>query len=143
MKRLVLFFRRIYVLLLFIALEAVAINYYAGSTSYARAKILTTTNSVFGGVYKVTSAIGGYFRLRSENDALAARLQELENLVQQYRADAPETVPESFTGTGEAVEYVYKAARVIENSIARPMNYIILNRGSRDGVMDNMAVVTP
>ena len=33
--------------------------------------------------------------------------------------------------------------RVSDNSIARAMNFITLNRGSRDGVTANMAVVTP
>ena len=45
MNRLFLFFKQIYVPLLFIILEVVAINYYAQSTSYTRAKILKSRNA--------------------------------------------------------------------------------------------------
>ena len=46
MIKLVLFLKKIYVLLLFIVLEFLALHYYANSTSYTKAKLLTASNGV-------------------------------------------------------------------------------------------------
>ena len=52
MYKLIEFLRRIHIVLLFIIIEAVALNYYAHSTYYTQAKILARANSVVGGVQK-------------------------------------------------------------------------------------------
>ena len=45
-----LFIKKIHFVLIFIILEAFAIHYYANSTSYTKAKLITASNYVVGGI---------------------------------------------------------------------------------------------
>ena len=74
-----LFIKKIHFVLVFVVLEAFALHYYANSTSYTKAKLITASNYVVGGVYSQLSGIGSYFRLKRENAALNAELAELRN----------------------------------------------------------------
>ncbi len=143
MNRLFLFIKLIYVPLVFIILEIAAINHYAGSTSYTRAKILGTSNAAMGGVYKTASNIKHYFSLNKENRALTAELTELHNEFEAYKAANPpaEDMPE--IPASEAAKYFYKSANVINNTIALRENFLTIDKGTLDGVEANMAVITP
>ena len=144
MNRLFLFIKLIYIPLLFIIFEAVAINYYAHSTSYTRAKMLGASNSIAGGIYKQFSSIKDYFSLRKENNLLVEKITELENELEQYKAlnPAPEEPPALYP-TGEAAKYIYTSANVINNTIALQDNFITIDKGRLDGIEPNMAVITP
>ena len=74
-----LFIKKIHFVLAFVVLEAFALHYYANSTSYTKAKLITASNYVVGGIYSQLSGIGSYFRLKRENAALNAELAELRN----------------------------------------------------------------
>ena len=143
MRKLILFFKKIYVLLLFIVLESLALHFYAGSTSYTKAKLLGASNAVVGSIYKQFADIGDYFGLRHENDVLLEELTRLRNEFEVYRATHRIPVDSLASPEGEVAEYIYSTAYVINNSITRQENYIMLDKGRRDGVEPNMALVTP
>ncbi|MDY3979333.1 MAG: rod shape-determining protein MreC [Tidjanibacter sp.] len=139
MYKLVRFFKSIAVPLLFIVLEALAVTFYARSTSYSRARLLTASNVVVGRMNRSVRQVVEYFGLRSENGRLLSRIEALENDLAHYVADnnyrpliADELSP-----------YTFLAAKVIDNSIYRQENFIVLDKGQRDGVETNMAVLTP
>lgn len=143
MNRLFLFFKQVYVPLLFIILEVVAINYYAQSTSYTRAKILGATNSVMGSVYTAFSDIKHYFSLSKENRALVGELAELHNEFEKYKAANPQPDETPELPESEASKYFYTAANVINNTITLRENFLTLDKGILDGIEANMAVITP
>ena len=127
--------------MIFIVLMIMAINYYANSTSYTQAQMLVMTNSVVGGVYKQFARVGEYFRLRSDNDMLAAELARLQNELTAYRAMMPDTLV--YELASQVGDYVVMQASVINNTLMRRQNFITLYRGRRDGVEREMAVITP
>lgn len=143
MNRLFLFIKRIYVPLLFIIFEVIAINYYANSTSYTRAKILGTSNSVMGGFYKTFSDIKGYFGLRSENIILLDELTALRNEFERYKVANPPSEVQPQMPDSEAAKYFYTSANVINNTITLRENFLTIDKGLLDGVEANMAVITP
>ena len=143
MKKFWFFIKKIYVLLLFVIFVVVAMNYYANSTSYTKAKMLTASNAVVGGIYKQFSSVGEYFGLRQENDALVARIARLNNEFEIYKQLNPSVETTTFEGDKEVAQYIYIPASVINKSVTRPENYITLDKGRRDGVEPNMAIVTP
>ena len=61
MYKLIEFLRRIYVAVLFVVFEAIAIGYYAHSSNYTQAKLLTRSNQVVGGVNGIFADIRSYF----------------------------------------------------------------------------------
>ncbi|MCD8072354.1 MAG: rod shape-determining protein MreC [Alistipes sp.] len=142
MNRLIDFTRKIYVPLLFIIIEIVALNYYASSTSYTRAKMLTASNRITGGFHRYLSDIGDYFRLRTENDMLLGEVAALRNELESLRMVVPDDMAGHFAYS-EGGEYSYMVASVINNSLTRQKNYIVIDKGERDGVRINMALVTP
>lgn len=142
MQKLILFIKRVYVPLLFIIFEIVALRYYAHSSSYAEARLLTASNRIVGGVYGSISGIGDYFGLRRENRLLLDEVARLNNELTRYRENEAYQLLDSL-GSEIETKYTYMTARVIRNSVGRMRNFITLNKGLRDGVETDMAVLTP
>lgn len=150
MYKLIEFLRRIHVVLLFIIIEAIALNYYAHSSFYTQAKILSHANSVMGGLQRSVFSVKHYFTLRSENEMLAARVAELENNLAAYRereaniaTDTLSMAQMDSTIIEQMSQYTYMPARIIANTINRNRNFITLNRGRQHGITPDMAVITP
>lgn len=141
MYRLLLFLRRIYVLLIFLVLEGFAMHFYANSTTYTKARLLTASNKVVGGVYKGISGVQHFRSLGRTNRVLEARVEELENEMAAYRKHYSDEQLASITASTE-FPYEYVIARVVRNSTGRRENYIMVDKGARDGVEKGMAVVS-
>ncbi len=150
MYKLIEFLRRIYVVLLFIAIEAIALSHYAHSSYYTQAKILSRAHSVAGGIQSSIFGVKHFFTLRSENETLTQRVAELESELAQYRGKQADDATDALTMEGidpeiaeSLSQYRYTTARIISNSISRSRNFITLNRGFMHGVVNNMAVISP
>ena len=139
MYRLLEFIRRSYVTLLFIVLEAIAIGFYARSTYYTQATILAGANALTGGLAGAITDVGGYFSLARENKALVKRIADLEQQLAYYGG----LVDTTATINIAELQYEFMPARVVSSSINRTHNFITLNKGLRDGVMNDMAVLSP
>jgi rod shape-determining protein MreC len=120
-------------------LEAIAIGFYARSTYYTQATILAGANALTGGLAGAITDIGGYFSLASENKALAKRVADLEQQLAYYGG----LVDTTATIDIAELQYEFMPARVVSSSINRTHNFITLNKGLRDGVMNDMAVLSP
>lgn len=150
MRRLLEFIRSTYVFLIFVAIEAAALNHYAHSSVYARATLLARAASVTGAVNKRFSEVKHYFSLAGENDQLLSRVAELENRIAAYEAADPErgmlTGAEDTDGAaddGLLAKYAYTTASVVSLSVNKQNNFIIVDKGMDDGVRTSMAVVSP
>ena len=150
MYKLIELIRRIYVVLLFLLIEAVALNFYANSSHYTEAKILSRANTVAGWMQNTVFNVKHYFTLRSENEMLAQRVAELENTLTRYREREEQIETDTMsmwqmdsTLMVGLAERRYTTARVVGNTIHHNRNYLTLNRGHQDGVVAEMAVVTP
>ncbi|MEG2613161.1 MAG: rod shape-determining protein MreC [Alistipes sp.] len=142
MYKLIEFIRSVYVVLLFIVIEAVAINYYARSSCYAQARLLSRSNQVVGGVHGACTDVKHFFVLGRENRALIERIGELETELSRYRtAQIEERLNESMDSVPKS-QYELTTARVVSNSINKNHNFLVLNRGLRDGVTPDMAVLS-
>lgn len=128
--------------IVFVLLEVVAILLIVQNTVYQRSHIIRWGNAVAGVWHKGVSGITGYFRLRAENEHLAA-----ENAM--LRAQ----LASSYISYGDSVfvvndtvykqRYSYTDARVIKNSYNKTKNYMMINKGSAQGVKLDMAVISP
>jgi rod shape-determining protein MreC len=125
--------------MVFILIELLAIGYYASSTSFTRARLLSVSNHITGSVNGMFSDIGDYFSLRGENNMLSQRVVELENQLAEW-VENPELIHIS---TEEFAPYAVTEARVVKNSIFSQHNFFTINKGLRDDVEGNMAVLTP
>lgn len=113
--------------------------------------ILSSANTLVGIVSQRREDVAYYFRLKGMNDSLLrenARLRAKfasENYSYDVLSDSTikrAIPPKDSTEMVKYAEYVYRTAKVIKNSIAATNNYIILNRGTNQGVAKNMAVLS-
>ena len=129
MYKLIEFLRRIYVAVLFVVFEAIAIGYYAHSSNYTQAKLLTRSNQVVGGVNGIFADIRSYFTLGRENERLLERVAVLEEELAFYRRSAADSVRTDLLHDMGEKPYELTVARVISNSINKNRNFIVLDRG--------------
>ena len=140
MHKLILFIRKSAVAIVFIILEIIAIRSYAYSTPYTQARLLMWSNAVVGRVYATFAGVSNYFALRSENARLTEHIAELENRIRALEA----VIPEKEMPTADVLrKYEYISARVIASTTNRSRNFITINKGFRDDVSTDMAVMTP
>lgn len=131
-----------FVFLLFAGISCVML--FRGNP-YQQAVFLTSAGRVSSGVYSIANGITGYFHLRSINDDLQERLArlELENLDLRRRMQRIDEriYADSVKPDSALAPYEFIIARVINNSIVRPNNFITLDRGAADGITPEMGVV--
>lgn len=127
--------------LLFIFLELCAIFLYAHSSGYAQARVITAANSLTGSVYRVFYGAYSFMWLGRENRALLESNTELRNRITDLESG---TVRDSLNSWGESpMPYYYTSAKVIRNSISRKDNFFVINKGAKDGLAQDMAILTP
>lgn len=149
MESLLQFIKRFSLLLLFLALETVAIIMLVQFNSYQRSVLFSSANWVSGGFYQVVDAVGGYFNLREVNQSLSAENAALKNEIERLKAQQPAlvtTTDSTLVATADTTfwqPYSYVAAHVIQHSINKAQNYITLNKGTDDGILPDMGVVSP
>ena len=110
---------------------------------YQQSVYLTSANSVSAAVYKAFNGITSYFHLRGINESLQERnaalemeLIELREQLSEMALYAPDSLHQPALG-----QYNFVMAHVISNSIAKPNNYITIDRGHLDGVSPEMGVI--
>lgn len=137
MYRLLEFIKRIYVFVIFLFLESMALLHYATSTPYTEAKILARTTAAGAAISGAISDVGHFFSLPAQNRELTARIAELSAVLDDVGQVAGVVV--------DSVDHHFKyhAARVVSMTTNRPQNHIVLDRGSLDGISKDMGVVTP
>lgn len=139
MHRLLEFIKRIYVFVIFLILEGVALLSYATSSPYTEAKILARTSEVGAVISGAISDVGHFFSLTKENRELTARVAELSaELARVTDKDECEYQRDSVNG-----HFRYHPANVVSMTTNRMRNHIILNKGLLDGISKDMGVVTP
>lgn len=143
MNKLIEFIRSIYVVLFFVVLEAGALSYYAHATLYTQAKLLSRSSRVVGGVRGAFTLAGQYFSLGRENRLLAGRVAALEQELAGYRAMREDSLRREYAAGANPGKYRFTTARVRSNTINRNHNFLILDRGKADGVLKDMAVLSP
>jgi len=142
MRNLFIFIGKNHFILLFLILEIFSISLIVKNNEPQHTNYISTSNEVFAKVFSVNQAIGKYFYLSQINNELAEENAILHKN-QFYSKIDKSIVSGSVTDTVTDQQYEYIVAKVINNSTNRIQNYITLNKGSRQGIEANMAVICP
>ena len=120
------------------------------STNYPRFAIAHATSTLSAPINKLSNNIVRHFNLQSENEALVE--QNLKLLQEQssnflYSSDSIATAESIVTDTNthkvtRTRLYDYSSANVVYNTIHRKCNYMMIDKGSEDGVTLDMAVLS-
>lgn len=116
-----------------------------GGDPYHRHIYLTSANRVTASVYDFSNNATGYFNLRERNADLNRRNAELQSellaLRERIQLMAEQQCTDTMPLDSGMMPFRFIVADVINNSIARPFNYLTLNKGERDGVRPEMGVI--
>ena len=124
--------------ILFIVLEVICVLLLARSQNYHRNRMVNTTNDVVGKIYGWSSEVGNYFRLGKVNQQLA----EENAWLREQLAVVNDTSSTRYTLIGRDTVYQYIPAQVVNSSINHTNNYLIIDKGKKDGISRDMAVVS-
>jgi rod shape-determining protein MreC len=131
---------RYHVLIIFLLLQGVSVLLIVRNNNLQRRVTLNAANNLVGNLYARRTEVAEYLKLQSINEALA---KENAHLLAS-NAKAFQKLTDSlylFNDTLYFRRYEYRTARVVNNSINRPANYITLDKGSINGVRKGMGVI--
>ncbi|MBO7489821.1 MAG: rod shape-determining protein MreC [Bacteroidales bacterium] len=128
--------------IVFILLETIAVLLIVQNTFYQRSRIVRVGNRVAGTWHKGVSAVTGYFGLKAENEYLAAENAALRAQMASSYISYSDSVFQ-INDTVYKQRYSYTDAQVIKNSYNQAKNYMMINKGSAQGVKVDMAVISP
>lgn len=131
------FLQKYHLLLLFLLLETIAINMLLRSNTYHRTASFKLSNSLSGWVFNIQKSVTDYFYLQQTNQLLAE-----ENALLRKQLYTLSEKADSLTVENSDSIYSFMQARVISNSVQFRNNYIIINKGSRQGVHKDMGLIS-
>lgn len=150
MGKLYEFIRRYFHVLLFIALAITGIVLIYQSTTYQRFAIGEATRTITGPVNAISQKIVSHFNLSSENEGL---VEQNLSLLREQKANFLVSSDSISTAESEVTDtvthrtttkrlYDYSTANVVYNTIHRKHNYLMIDKGTEDGITRDMAVLS-
>lgn len=133
--------KRFYVQIMYILLMVLGFTITIQQKNYQNAKFVNSANAISGGAYSAFTDMGSYFGLKSKINDLA-----LENA--NLRSQLPSSLKRvngDYVQINDSLyhqKYVYRVANVISNSLNKQNNYITLDLGEKDGVIEEMGVIS-
>ncbi|MDP3452990.1 MAG: rod shape-determining protein MreC [Bacteroidales bacterium] len=136
------FIRALTTLLLFLALQGFSLIIISRESLFQSVRIGGVVMHLKTGVSGFTSDINYYFGLGDVNDMLRAENLKLLRELELYKKISPHS--DSLLKSGEVTpDFSYIPAKVVANSTNKLHNYIILNKGRKNGVEKDMGVISP
>jgi rod shape-determining protein MreC len=142
MQNLIRFLIKYNYVLLFIALEFLAFTLVVNFNKSQKQIYLSTANSISGSLNETFSFIGSYISLRDENKKLAKQNAYLLNKSKTSYVDN-KLLANFVNDSLYSQQYQYINAEIISNSVWKKHNYLTINKGKRNGITNENAVISP
>ena len=126
---------------IFIALEIAALSMLRNNAPLQNTWIAKGGQAVMGGLWGMSQDVGDYFSLRLANDSLALENFRLRLRVAQIEKFVSDTLRISDI-PATTLGYKYIPATISKISNNTQHNYIIIDKGSDDGVLQGDGVIT-
>lgn len=123
-------------LIVFLLLEAIALGLIFSFNIYQNSLLFQSLTSIRGNFSSSLNLIDSYLNLYSENKQL---VEENTRLSEALKNNSTLQINHAMR---VSEKYKYIAAQVAYASIGLPENYLVLNKGSKQGVMPEMAVIS-
>jgi rod shape-determining protein MreC len=142
MRNLLSFLARYNNLILFLLLEGIAISLAVSGNSYHNSRLIKGVRSFTRSTESKITNTKNYLRLREINSSLSEENASLRNLIGQVQNKDDHNY---FTvnDTVEGLHYEYTSAILVNNSVNKQRNFFTLNKGTKQGIDKDMAVVGP
>lgn len=141
MRNLILFIWKHYFFFLFLLLEVGCIYLVVQNNYYQKASFVNSSNSISANILQTSTNVEQYFLLKDANEKLA---KENADLRSHILTSFDISVNRNYTvnDTVYHQKYSYTSAKVVNVSTNMRNNYLTLNKGEKDGIQNDMAVIT-
>lgn len=130
----------------FIILEIAALTMLSHSSSVQNFFLIKWSHAIQGELWGTTEAISEYFSLKEKNRELSEQIfklnREVESLNQRLEKSRLDSLSSNYSNYS-ASKFDFIPAKVIKNNLNKQHNYIILDKGSKDGITTQSGVITP
>ncbi|WP_439128299.1 rod shape-determining protein MreC [Polaribacter sp.] len=141
MQQLIYFFQKFKYFLFFLLLQFIALAITFNNLSFQKSKFINSANAVSGGIYSQVSNISDYFNLKSENELLLEENTRLRNQLDFKNNSSLDKDSVVIDSTLYFQKYTFLNAKIIKNSYANAFNFLTINKGKKQGVDREMAVI--
>jgi rod shape-determining protein MreC len=148
MNNLIEFFKRAFHIIVLAVLLILSLVMLGKSLSFNEYRISRAVQGIVGPIQKGAAGMVHKLRLGPENEALVQQNIELLREHENMFIEKEDTVmtamstPDS-TNRSQVRLYDYTYAHVIFRTVDRAFNYMIVDKGARDGISRDMAVLSP
>ncbi len=132
---------RIINLAVFILLETASLLMLSHNSTLQRLWIARLSHGFMAKTWGATQSVRNYFGLKSQNDELALENERLRETLRAYELAAKESDP-AFMPSVKENGFRYIPATIIKSGTSSQHNYLILDKGSEDGVVANSGIVS-
>lgn len=145
MRNILFYIRRHFTTIVFLVLQAIAIWFLVTYNRFYRARGQGIANEMTGWVNSKYNNVEDFFRMKEENKRLLKMNDSLMNLLASnfVRTDTSSRLVRDslpFDTLGHYRHYIWRDAQVIYNTVNAEKNYMQINRGSKQGIKDDMGV---
>lgn len=147
MRNIFLFLRRYFTFFTFVLLQIFALWMLFSYNRFHHTAFLGVANEFTGRVNTQVDKLDDYFHQGEENKRVHRMNDSLINLL-KTNFDQPDTAQRAvvdslrYDSTLAIRRYIWRDAKVVYNTVNAEQNYIQLNRGSKLGIKDDMAVLS-
>lgn len=121
---------------MFLILEVLCIMLLVNNLPYQKRKLVSFGNALSGRFFKTKFNLSNYFHLKEENNLLV----NYNALLMSYLY-IDSTYNDSLAIDTNLWDYKFIPANVIDNNIYDVNNYLIIDKGKKDGIRKDMGVV--
>jgi rod shape-determining protein MreC len=147
-RNIFLFIRRYFNFLFFLVLQIIALSFLFRYNKFHEAAFMGVANELTGRVSSKYSNVEYYFHLKKTNESLSQQNEQLLNEMKSNFQSADsltkvviDTLDKDTAGV--ARRYLWRGARVVNNSVSLQNNFITIHRGEKQGVRKDMGVISP
>lgn len=141
MQQLIYFFQKFKYFLFFLLLQFIALAITFNNLSFQKSKFVNSANAISGGLYSQVANISDYFSLKSENEILLEENTHLRNLLELKNIVSLNKDSAIVDSTLYFQKYTFLNADIIKNSYANAFNFLTINKGKKQGLQREMAVI--
>lgn len=135
-------FRILFATAIFILMEVAALHFLSGSGSMQRIWIARVSHGVQRNVWGWTESVRYYFSLDRQNRTLAEENLRLRDALNRYTDLDSEAGLDAVLSQLPPSGFDYVCAKVVKMSGNKQHNYLIIDKGSEDGVAPQDGIVT-
>jgi rod shape-determining protein MreC len=124
-------------ILVFLLLEVIAILLLSNHNHYQHSRILNTNREITGWIFDKVDGAREYLSLKETNEILVQENATLRNKLASPGPSIAKLSPEEI----QRLNY-YSPARIVHSSVYKQLNYLTINKGRKQGVTRDMAVIS-